>query len=137
MSDPVLDLQAALLSFLRGQVRLTGWLGDPPRIYDQPPAEVVYPYVTFGRVTTQSIGGIGAEVTEQTLNLACVSRFGGTEEAKAMTAALRGLLDGAELSLAGQRLSSLRVVFVDVFRATDRLTIYGLVRLRAVSEALA
>ena len=86
MSDPVLDLQAALLVYLRRQASLAVWLGTPARIYDQPPAEVLYPYVTFGRVSAQSIGGVGAEVTEQVLNLMCVSRFDGSEEAKAMAA---------------------------------------------------
>ena len=85
-------------------------------------------------MTAQAIGGIGAEVTEQVLNLTCVSRYTGTGEVKAMTGEIRALLDGAELSVGGQHLVSLRVVFVDVFRAADNLTIYGLVRLRAVSE---
>lgn len=136
MSDPVLELQAALIAWLRGQGVLQTWLGDPVRFYDQLPQAVEYPYVTFGRVTAQSIGGLGAEVTEQTLNLLCVSRHAGTEEVKAMAGALRELLDGAELSVAGQHLVSLRVVFVDVFRAADNRTIYGVVRIRAVSEVV-
>lgn len=135
MSDPVLDLQAALIAYLRGSEVLTAWLGDPPRVYDQLPKGVVYPYVTFGRVTAQSIGGIGAEVTEQVLSLLCVSRYDGTEEVKAMAAALRGLLDEAELAVGGQHLVSLRVAYVDVFRAVDNRTIYGVVRLRAVTES--
>lgn len=133
MSDPVLDLQAALLVYLRGQVSLAVWLGTPARVYDQLPVEVVYPYVTFGRVSAQSIGGVGAEVTEQVLNLMCVSRFGGSEEAKAIAAELRVLLDGAALDLAG--LVSLRVSYVDVFRSADQRTTYALIRLRAVTEA--
>ncbi len=134
MSDPVLDLQAALLSYLRGQASLATWLGDPAHIYDQPPANTAYPYVAFGRASAQSIGGIGADVTEQTLTLMCVSRFDGSEEAKAIAAELRLLLDNAALSLSAQHLVSLRVSYVDVFRAADLRTIYALLRLRAVSE---
>ena len=133
MSDPVLDLQAALLAYLRGQTSLAVWLGAPARVYDQPPVDVLYPYVTFGRVSAQSIGGVGAEVTEQVLNLMCVSRFGGSEEAKAIAAELRVLLDGPALDLPG--LVSLRVSYVDVFRSADQRTTYALVRLRAVTEA--
>ena len=137
MSDPVLDLQAALLAYLRGQASLAVWLGAPARVYDQPPVEVLYPYVTFGRVSAQSIGGVGAEVTEQVLNLMCVSRFGGSEEAKAMAAELRVLLDGAALEMAEELtgLVSLRVSYVDVFRSADQRTTYALVRIRAVTEA--
>ena len=134
MSNAVLDLQAALLAYLRGQASLAVWLGAPARVYDQPPVEVLYPYVTFGRVSAQCIGGVGTDVTEQVLNLMCVSRFGGSEEAKAMAAELRLLLDGAALDLAG--LVSLRVSYVDVFRSADQRTTYALVRLRAVTEAI-
>jgi len=128
-----LGLQAALLAYLRGQASLAVWLGTPARVYDQPPAGVVYPYVSFGRVTAQPIGGVGGDVSEQVLNLMCVSRFDGSEEAKAMAAELRVLLDGADLEAPG--LVSLRVSYVDVFRAADQRTTYALVRLRAVIEA--
>jgi hypothetical protein len=130
----LLDLQAALLAYLRGQASLAVWLGTPARVYDQPPAGALYPYVSFGRVSAQSIGGVGVDVTEQVLNLMCVSRFEGSEEVKAIAAELRVLLDGAALEVAG--LVSLRVSYVDVFRAADQRTTYALVRLRAVTEAL-
>jgi hypothetical protein len=128
----LLELQAGLLAYLRGQASLATWLGNPARVYDQAPAGVVYPYVSFGRVSAQSIGGVDAEVTEQALNLMCVSRFDGSEEAKAMAAELRVLLDGASLEVAG--LVSLRVTYVDVFRSADQRTTYALVRVRAVTE---
>lgn len=134
--DPVLDLQAALLTYLRGQASLAVWLGAPARVYDQPPVQPLYPYITLGRASSQSIGGLGAEVTEQVLTLMCISRFGGVEEAKAISAELRVLLDAASLSLSHQHLVSLRVSYIDVFRAADQRTTYALVRIRAVSEQL-
>lgn len=136
MSDAVLDLQAALLAYLRAQPSLSVWLGTPARVYDQPPAGVVYPYVAFGRTSAQAIGMTGGAVTEQALTLTCVSRFGGSEEAKAIAAELRVLLDDAELALDGHRLASLRVSYVDVFRSSDMRTTYALVRVRAVTEAI-
>lgn len=129
----LLDLQAGLLAYLRAQASLAVWLGSPARVYDQPPTGVLYPYVSFGRVSAQSIGGVDAEVTEQALNLMCVSRFDGSEEVKVMAAELRVLLDGASLEVAG--LVSLRVTYVDVFRSADQRTTYALVRVRAVTEA--
>lgn len=132
--DPMRDLQGALMAFLRAQDSLNVWLGTPPRVWDQPPAEVMYPYVTFGRGQMQEVGGNDGEVHEQSLSLMCVSRFGGAEEARAVAGELRVLLDGAGLSLSDQVLCSLRVVFVDVFRAADLRTSYALIRLRAVSE---
>lgn len=129
----LLDLQAGLLAYLRGQASLAAWLGNPARVYDQAPVEAIYPYVSFGRVSAQAIGGVEADVTEQVLNLICVSRFGGSEEVKAIAAELRLLLDGAALDIAG--LVSLRVTYIDVFRAADQRTTYALVRVRAVTEA--
>lgn len=121
-------VQKALLAYLRAQPGLE-------RVYDERPEAVVYPYVAFGRTTVQPIGCVGAEVTELTLNLMCVSRFGGTEEAKGLAEAVRAALDEAELALDAGRLANLRVSFVDVFRAADLRTVYGLVRVRAVVEA--
>lgn len=63
MSDPVLDLQGALLTYLRGQASLQVRLGSPVRIYDELPEQVTYPYVTFGRTSAQGIGGVGPDVT--------------------------------------------------------------------------
>lgn len=121
-------VQKALLAHLRAQPGLE-------RVYDERPEAVVYPYVAFGRVTAQPIGCVGSEVTELTLNLMCVSRFGGTEEAKEMAETVRGAVDEAELVLEAGSVANLRVSFVDVFRAADLRTVYGLVRVRAVVEA--
>ena len=133
MSD-FLDLQAALLTYLRGAPSLQTWLGNPARVYDAVPQAAVYPYVGFGRVTASPAGGVGPSVTEQVVTLTCVSRFDGSEEAKAIAAELRLLLDDAELSLNSTQLLSLRVSFVDVFRASDLRTTYALVRVRAMTE---
>ena len=65
----------------------------------------------------------------------CVSRFAGSEEARADTAAVVAAVDEAELVLDGSRLAGMRVVFVDVFRGADLKTVYGLVHVRAVVEA--
>lgn len=137
MTDAVLSLQKALMAHLRSQPALQPWLGTQVRVYDLPPKGVIYPWVGFGRVQARSIGGVGVELVEQSLNLMVVSRYDGTEEAKAIVAVLREVLDEAELSLDGQHLVALRVGYVDVFRGSDQRTIYGLVRLRAVSEAFA
>jgi hypothetical protein len=91
--------------------------------------------VTLSRVEARPLGASGDEITEQIVTLSCVSRFYGTEEAKAVAAELRVILDQAQLTLEGNRLANLRVSYVDVFRGTDQRTIYGLVRVRAVTES--
>ena len=132
--DPDRALQAAVLTRLRADVSLTALLAG--RIHDEPPAEPVYPYVTLGRSETRPWGGVEAEGVEHALSLTCVSRFGGAEEAKAVVAAMRAALHGAEFALTDHRLVNLRAAFADVFRASDWRSTYGVLRVRAVTEPI-
>ena len=132
--SPDLALQKALLEHLRSDTELTALLGDPARIHDEPPAQRTYPLVVFGRAQTRPWGGLEGEGLEHALTLTCLSRFDGTEEAKAVVAALRARLHNAALTLDGWRLVNLRVTYGDVFRAADGKTVQGLIRLRAVTE---
>jgi hypothetical protein len=73
---------------------------------------------------------------EQRLTLTGVSRFAGSEEAKATAAAVRACLHEAALEADGVRTVSLRVVLSDVFRAGDGRRTYAVLRLRAVTEEM-
>jgi hypothetical protein len=129
-------LQGAILDYLRGQASLEPLLGTPPRVYDEPPTAPEHPYATLSRAQARVWGGLDGEGLEHTLTLTVVSRFGGTEEAKAVVAALRELLHEADLALQDHRLVNLRASFADVFRAADWRFAYGILRLRAVTEPL-
>jgi len=134
--SPDLALHGALLDHLRADPALAVLLGDPPRLHDEPPAAPLYPHVLSGRSETRPWGGLEGEGIEHLLTLTCVSRFDGLEEARAVVAALRARLHGADLALEGHRLVNLRVVYADVFRSPDWRPALGLVRLRAVTEPL-
>ena len=71
---------------------------------------------------------------EQRLTLTGVSRFAGSEEAKAMAAAMRACLHETTLEADGVRTATLRATFADVFPAGDGRRTYAVVRLRAVTE---
>lgn len=134
--DPDRALQKAVLAALRGAASLIPLLGDPPRVYDEPPARPLYPYLTLSRSEIRPWGGLEGEGIEHAVSLTCVSRFGGTEEAKAVIAAVRAVLHGAALTLDDHRLVNLRATFGDVFRAADWRSTFGVLRLRAVTEPL-
>lgn len=134
--SPDLALHKALLEHLRGDADLAVLLGDPPRVHDDPPAAPVWPMVVFGRAETRPWGGLEGEGLEHALTLTCLSRFDGAEEAKAIIAALRARLHNADLTLEGWRLVNLRVTYGDVFRAADGRGFRGVVRVRAVTEAV-
>ncbi len=71
---------------------------------------------------------------EHSLTLTCASTFGGTEEAKAVSAAVRARLFEAALAADGVRTISLRVVFADVFRSPGLKRTWAVLRVRAITE---
>jgi hypothetical protein len=128
------ELTKALIEHLRGDAALKALLGDPARIWDQPPEAPVYPHLTLGRMESRPYAGAD-EATEHVLTLTCTSRFGGAEEAKAVAAAARARLHGAEPAMDAGRVANLTVTYADVFRGADWRSVYGVLRLRVVTEA--
>lgn len=135
MSDHESALQAMLIARMASDETLQALLGDPARIWDEPPANPAWPHLLIGRSESREVAAEGCGV-EHVLSLNCVSRFGGSEEAKAICAAVRARLNEAALSGHGVRTVSLRVTFSDVFRSGDLRRTYGVMRVRAVTEDL-
>lgn len=104
------------------------------RIYDDPPPDVVFPYVTLGRIETRAADASGADALEHAVTLHVWSRHGGRAEALSVVAAMRGVLHNAALTIDGRKLVLLLVVFSDVFRSGDGRTTHGVLRLRAITE---
>jgi len=134
MSGAEWALQVAVRDALAGDADVKSWIGDPARIYDEPPSDPTFPYVTFGRSQSRPGDSDAAPTTEHLLHLHVWSLYGGRREAKETAAALRAVLDGAALSLDGRHLVSLRVTYVDIFRLGDGRTTRGVIRIRAVTE---
>lgn len=132
MTDPERALQAAILARLKSDGACVALLGT--RVWDQPRADPDSPYLVFGRAETRPVRAEGCGY-EHRLTLTCVSTYGGSGEAKAVVAAVRAALETAELAPVGWRLVDLRVTYADVFRAADLRRTFGVVRVRAVTEA--
>ncbi len=133
--SPDLALQGAVFARLATDTTLPALIGAPPRVYDQPLDDPVYPFVQMGQVTTRPWGGLNADGIEHVFTLTCVSRFGGAEEAKAVMAAVRVALDDTALTLTDNTLVNLRFIYGDVFRAADWRSTFGILRFRVVTEA--
>lgn len=110
-------------------------LGDPARVYDDPPPDVVFPYLTIGRVESRPADSAAAEALEHALTLHVWSRYGGRAETLDIIGALRGALHNAPLAVEGRRLVFLFAQFADVFRSGDGRTTHGVLRLRALTES--
>lgn len=133
MSDHENALQKALLTHLRADGALQSLLGDPARIWDSAPRGAGYPHLLVGRSASRPVEADGCGV-EHALTLRCASRFEGTEEAKAICAAVRAAVHEAPLEADGVRAVSIRATFADVFRSSDHRRVWGVVRVRAVTE---
>lgn len=131
MRDHESALQKAVLAALKGDAAVQALIQE--RVYDQAPEGALCPYLALGRCESRPVAADGGEV-EQRLTLTGVSQFAGSEEAKAVAAAVRACLHEAVLEADGVRTATLRATFADVFRAGDGRRTYAVVRLRAVTE---
>ncbi len=126
-------LRSAIHDALVADGALVAVLGGP-RVYDEPPKAVVFPYVTLGeaRITDWSTSSDSGE--EHQLTLHAWSRQGGHAQAHQIAGALLQALDNAPLALSDHRLVNLRFSVADVRREADGRTYHALVRFRAVTE---
>jgi hypothetical protein len=126
-------LRAAIHDALSADGALTALLGSA-KIYDEPPREAPFPYVTLGeaRVADFSTGTEPGE--EHQITLHAWSRQGGHRQAHLISGALLQALDDAPLTLTDHRLVNLRFAVADVRREADGRTYHALVRFRAMTE---
>lgn len=132
MSDRV--LAAAVRAGAMADAGVKALLGDPARIYDDPPPDPVFPYVSLGRVESRAADAASVNGIEHALTLHVWSRYGGRAEALDVVAALRSALHNAPLAVSGRTLVFLFAQFADVFRSGDGRTTHGILRLRAMTE---
>ncbi len=127
-------LVSAIRAAAAGDINVQALLGDPARVYDDPPPDALFPYVTLGRVESRPAEASAGEAMEHAVTLHAWSRYGGRAEALDVLGALRGALHNAALSVEGRRLVLLFAQFADVFRSGDARTTHGVLRLRAITE---
>jgi hypothetical protein len=125
---------AALRTAALADAGVKAVLGDPVRLYDDPPPDPVFPYATLGRIETRALDASEAPALEHVLTLHVWSRHGGRAEALDAIGALRAGLNDAALSITGRNLVLLLAGASDVFRAGDGRTTQGVLRLRAITE---
>jgi hypothetical protein len=133
MATAAAALRAAIHDALISDAPLTALLGGA-RVYDEPPQNPPFPYVTLGeaRISDFSTGTERGE--EHQLTLHAWSRQGGHKEAHLVAGALLQALDDAPLTLDDHRLVNFRFALADVRREADGRTYHALVRFRAVTE---
>jgi len=135
MSDVSFDLQRAIYARLRGDDELKTLLGDPARIYDAPPVDAVFPYLTIGETRQRPIAGIDG-AAEHDLRIYAFSKYAGRSEVKRIISAVYDALQDSELALNDHSLISLRFVFSDAFARQDGESFSAVTRFRAVTQPI-
>ncbi len=126
------ELQKAILAALGANAALAALVGG--RILDHAPANIAFPYITFGRTSVYDWSTGTESGTEQLFTLHVWSKGKGKKEALEMMELARQTLHDAPLNLEGHRLVNLRLEFSET-RYDDRNEAYhGLLRFRAVTE---
>ncbi len=133
MPDCTVELRAAIHDALIADATLTSLLGGA-KVYDDPPPNPIFPYVTLGEARASDYSTATETGTEHQFTLHAWSRQGGHREAHTIAAALLQALDDAPLALAGHVLVNMRFAVADVRREADGRTYHALVRFRAVTE---
>jgi len=126
-------LRAAVHDALAADAALTALLGGP-KVYDEPPRAVAFPYVTLGETRIADFSTGTESGAEHQLTLHAWSRQGGHKEAHLIAGALLAALDDAPLALTDHTLVNFRFAVANVRREADGRTYHALVRFRAVTE---
>lgn len=135
MSTSTAALRAAIHDALVSDGALISMLGGP-KIYDEPPANAAFPYVTLGEARVSDFSAGEERLEEHQLTLHAWSRQGGHKQAHLVAGALLQALDDAPLSPQGHQLVNLRFSLADIRRESDGRTHHALVRFRAVTEPI-
>ena len=136
MTDPGFALQKAIMASLRADALVQSYLGTPPRLFDDPPRDMIFPYVSLGPGTLADNDTASERGHVHSFVFDIWSRQGGRREVRAIIGAIETVLHDAVLALDGHTLVNLRFQFADTFRDPDGETMRGTVRYRAVTAPL-
>ncbi|KQS54021.1 hypothetical protein ASG17_13815 [Brevundimonas sp. Leaf363] len=133
MMDHESLLQAGLIAWLKADAALAALVGG--RVWDRAPEDAAWPHLLIGEGSSRPVAADGGAV-EHRLTLICVSRFAGSEEARAVVAAARARLHEAAPTVTGLRIVSLRSTGAEMRRPGEGARTYGRLSLRVVTEEI-
>lgn len=136
MSDEnqAIELAKAIHAALSADITVQSILGTPARLYDHPPKDPIYPYLSYGPMRSEDIGGDDSPMTAHSLTLHLWSRYSGRAETLSGLSAISGALEVENISLNTANLISSHIFFTDNFRAPDGRTLHGIIRLQVTTQ---
>lgn len=136
MKSAATELQKAVLTALSSDVTLAGRMGAV-RIHDHAPADVIFPYLTFGRTTVHDWSTDTELGSEHLFTIHAWSKAKGKSEVLALTEAVKSALEDVQSEMDGHLLVNLRFEFEDVRYNEDLSVYHAMVRFRAATEPAA
>lgn len=133
MTSAANELQKAVFARLSAEAALTALL-DGAKIYDHAPANVAFPYITFGQTSLYDWSTATESGTEQLFTLHVWSKAKGKKETLDIMAVAERLLHDMALPLDGHALVNCRLEFSEARHDDDLAVYHGLLRFRAVTE---
>ena len=136
MSDleATIVISKAIHAALSANGAVTALLGTPPRLYDNPPEDPVFPYLTYGPIRSEDISGDGAVITNHIMTLHIWSRYGGRAEAMNIVQVISEALVNIVLPPGDIHLTRKQLIYTDIFRAPDGQTLHGLIRFSLTTD---
>ena len=133
MADSSLDLQKAIVAALKASGELAALVGT--RIYDQPPANAVKPYVSLGPEDWIEADGVGILAYAGAVQIDAWSIASGKPEAKRIANAVQNALHQAPLVLDTAQLVLLAHRVTRYFTEGDGITKHAALDFRATTRA--
>ncbi len=128
-------IQKAMFAHLAADSGVIAELGDPPRLYDEPPESAPFPYAVLGEARVDDYPGLPGGRAHD-LRIQIVSRHQGRKEVKRAVDAVSAALDDADFPIDGARLVNMRFVSADISLRDASGLHTGTLRFRAATEAL-
>ncbi|WP_371396209.1 DUF3168 domain-containing protein [Fretibacter rubidus] len=135
-TDPngALSLSRGLYDLLSNSLIIQSQLGEDPRLYDHAPDDPVFPYLTFGPLRSEDASGQGGVITNHLQTLHLWSRYAGRAEMLSLIGAVSRVLIDGDLTVEDGVVVNRHILLTDIFRATDGLTLHGVIRLRITTD---
>lgn len=127
-----LPLQQAIYQSLTGDATLMDTVRG---VYDRPPQDSEYPYVTLGETSVSDYSTKTTTGTEHTQSLHVWSREGGRKEAMAIMERLYQLLHETALSVTGHSVIYARFLSSNLALENDGWTYHATLRFQVLLEA--
>ena len=127
--DPTYAVQVALVARLKALATAAG-----ARVYDQPPKNAPFPYITIGPAQTIPIDELCSDGSDQSVQVDVWSRAVGFPEVKQIAGTVRAGLHLQSLTIAGHVCDRVTVESTEFSRDPDGLTSRARIDLLVVTQ---